>query len=479
MEELIETIKKDFRSYISPNDPKYKRLSKLRGDLFNLSQTKELFDEGNKKNKESKKKIEQLSNEITKLESEIEGIKNNKIYENAFEWRFEFPEVLDGDGGFVGFDVVIGNPPYGAQFNIQEKEYIRTYYKSYQYKFDSYVYFIELGIKLLKPTGFLELITPIVWLNLDNCYPIRSIVIGDNNLKRIYIHGEGVFDEAVINTLSFQLMKAPPTNELIIITNALTFSANKDEWIDSNSLKIEFKISPEKKKVIDKIRIKSEFLSKFGEVIQGITPYDSYQGQAKDIIENRAYHFEYKKDNTCGKWLEGKNLNRYSINWDNKWLSYGGWLAAPRDKRFFEGNRILFREVPGRGKRIQACLVEEEYYYGHSISPFKPYDHHLKDLEYILGIINSKLISWYGNLTLANFGKDIFPKLNPNDIKELPIPSSFDNYEEIIYRVKKIITAKSEDNKSNSISVEKELDQLIYRLYDLTEEEIIMIENNG
>lgn len=112
MEELIDSIKKDFKSHISPNDIKYKKLSKLRGDLFNLSQTQELFDEGNKKNKDTKKKIEQLSKEITNLENEIEEIKSNKIYETAFEWRFEFPEVLNGDGDYIGFDVLIGNPPY-------------------------------------------------------------------------------------------------------------------------------------------------------------------------------------------------------------------------------------------------------------------------------------------------------------------------------------------------------------------------------
>ncbi len=107
LEELINSIKKDFRSYISPNDPKYKKLSKLRGDLFNLSQTKDLFDDGNKRNKDTKKKIEKLSNEITKLENEIEEIKNNRIYENAFEWRFEFPEALNNGGDFVGFDVIL------------------------------------------------------------------------------------------------------------------------------------------------------------------------------------------------------------------------------------------------------------------------------------------------------------------------------------------------------------------------------------
>lgn len=476
MEELIDSIKKDFRSYISPNDPKYKKLSKLRGDLFNLSKTKELFDEGKKKNKDTKKKIEKLSNDIRKLETSIEEIKTNKVYENAFEWRFEFPEILNADGDFIGFDIVIGNPPYGAQFNDQEKKYIREAYKSYQYKYDSYVYFIELGINLLKSNGILEYITPILWLTLDNCYPIRSIITKENNLKRLFIHGEGVFDEAVVNTLSFQVEKKAPTKELLIIKDSVIFSTDKFEWIDKESLKIEFRITPEEKRIIDKIRSKSAFLSKFGDVIQGITPYDSYQGQSKEIIESRAYHFDFKKDSSCGKWLEGKNLNRYTITWDNKWLSYGDWLAAPREKRFFEGRRILFREVPGKGRRIQASIADEEYYYGHSISPFKPFDQHLQDLEYILGVVNSKLISWYGNLTLSNFGKEVFPKLNPNDIKELPIPSDFGEYQVISTIVKKIILGKDKDSKIDTSELENEIEVNLYKIYNISEDEIKLIE---
>lgn len=476
MEELIDSIKKDFRSYISPNDPKYKKLSKLRGDLFNLSRTKELFDEGNKKNKDTKKKIEKLSIDIKKLETSIEEIKTNRVYENAFEWRFEFPEILSNEGDFIGFDIVIGNPPYGAQFNDQEKKYIREFYKSYQYKYDSYVYFIEVGINLLKSNGILEYITPILWLTLDNCYPIRSIIAKENNLKRLFIHGEGVFDEAVVNTLSFQVEKKAPTKELLIIKDSGIFSTDKFEWIDKESLKIEFRITPEEKRIIDKIRSKSAFLSKFGDVIQGITPYDSYQGQSKEIIESRAYHFDFKKDSTCGKWLEGKNLNRYTITWDNKWLSYGDWLAAPREKRFFEGRRILFREVPGKGRRIQASIADEEYYYGHSISPFKPFDQHLQDLEYILGVVNSKLISWYGNLTLSNFGKEVFPKLNPNDIKELPIPSDFGEYQVISTIVKKIILDKDKDSKIDTSELENEIEVNLYKIYNISEDEIKLIE---
>lgn len=241
-------------------------------------------------------------------------------------------------------------------------------------------------------------------------------------------------------------------------------------------MKIEFRITPEEKRIIDKIRSKSAFLSKFGDVIQGITPYDSYQGQSKEIIESRAYHFDFKKDSSCGKWLEGKNLNRYTITWDNKWLSYGDWLAAPREKRFFEGRRILFREVPGKGRRIQASIADEEYYYGHSISPFKPFDQHLQDLEYILGVVNSKLISWYGNLTLSNFGKEVFPKLNPNDIKELPIPSDFGEYQVISTIVKKIILSKDKDSKIDTSELENEIEVNLYKIYNISEDEIKLIE---
>jgi hypothetical protein len=472
-EKLINQIKTDFRTEIGKNDPLLLKKNKLGGELYNLLNQANVFEPNEKEKKERNKRKDTLEVAINKLATEIEEIKSSAIYKDAFEWRFEFPEILDKTGGFIGFDAVIGNPPYGAEFHSQEKKYICDNYKSYLYKYDSYVYFIELGLSILKPHGFLEYITPILWLTLDNCHPIRSIVSQQNDLKRIFIHGEGVFDEAVVSTLSFQIQKSDPKNELLIINEPLRFSTNKFEWINKETFKIEYRLSPEIKNVIDKIRLKSVYLSEFGDVIQGITPYDSYQGQSKETIENRAFHFDFKKDNTCGKWLEGKNLNRYSIVWDNKWLSYGDWLAAPREKRFFEGSRILFREVPGKGKRIQASITDELYYYGHSISPFKPFEKNKNDLKYLLGIVNSKLVSWYGKYTLSNFGKDIFPKLNPNDIKELPIPKNLGKYDEITKLVDRIL---DQIPSSSGDKLEVKIDRLVYQAYGLTEEEIKIVE---
>jgi hypothetical protein len=127
MERLIADIKSDFRTEISLNDPKVKKLRKLQGELFQLTNQGQLFEMSKKEKAEWNRKVKQLTEETKKLETEIEEIKSNKIFENAFEWRFEFPEVLNDDGDFVGFDVVIGNPPYIRQEEIKE---LKPHFKS-------------------------------------------------------------------------------------------------------------------------------------------------------------------------------------------------------------------------------------------------------------------------------------------------------------------------------------------------------------
>ncbi len=162
MEKLITDIKSDFRSEISLNDPKIKKLRKLSGELFQLTQQTQLFEMDKKEKAEWNKKVTQLTAEIKILEIEIEEIKANKIFENAFEWRFEFPEVLNDDGDFVGFDVVIGNPPYltyhGRRRELISNEmiyYLKNNYntiidKSGAGKYNSVMFFIEKSFQLGK-----------------------------------------------------------------------------------------------------------------------------------------------------------------------------------------------------------------------------------------------------------------------------------------------------------------------------------------
>lgn len=195
--------------------------------MFNLSQTKELFDDENKKNKDTKKKIEQLSKEITNLEKEIEEIKSNKIYETAFEWRFEFPEVLNGDGDYIGFDVLIGNPPYiqlqklGEESDALEKQNFETFAKTG----DIYQLFYELGVNLLMNKGQLCYITSNKWMRTDYGKVTRNFFGTKCNVHLVVDFGMGqMFDSATTYTNILLLTKQNPTETVLLCRVKMTIN---------------------------------------------------------------------------------------------------------------------------------------------------------------------------------------------------------------------------------------------------------------
>jgi type I restriction-modification system DNA methylase subunit len=427
--------------------------------------------------------------------------------DKAFNWNKEFPQVFEKGG----FDVVIGNPPYGASFNEVEKAFISKF-ETYKYRFESYVYFYEKGITITKKGGYLGFITPEIWLNLENCKSLRKFIFTNSDLVEIHIIGEAVFAEAVVNTVISILCKEKTRQEFTIINKGNSWNYPYETWGRARLLAIEYRISLDEQRIFERIEKNSSCLENLGEVIQGITPYDKYRGQDSELIKKRGYHYDYKKDSTCGKWLNGEDVTRFTLSWSGEWLSYGEWLAAPREKRFFEGNRLVFREIPGKNKRIQAALTDE--------------------------------VSYYGNLKLPNFGKEIFPKLNPQDIKMLPIsnqigstqlpfidradrmlllnkdlhevsqkfqrsiqrkfaievlPNKLQDWYLLTYaqfiaelgkkKVKLSLSEEAEwegyfvqeskkalELKSKIETTDKEIDRMVYQLYELTEEEIRVVE---
>ncbi|MBP4142067.1 N-6 DNA methylase [Flavobacterium sp. P4023] len=363
-----------------------------------------------------KRKLTSLNNNIKCGNSLIESkaIAGDK----AFNWKEQFPEVFAKGG----FDVIIGNPPYGASFNESEKNYILKKYKSYQYKFESYLYFYERGVSILNEKGLLSFITPELFLRLEKSGNIRKFLLENSTVLELKFCGENVFADVKVNSVILTLKKEISMVEsfIIIPENGISWAYKYSIWKKANDLKIEYEISTNTFELISKVDKNSISLGKLGDAIQGLTPYDSYRGQSQEIIKNRAYHHKLKIDETCGKWLDGKHISRYSINKNEEWLQYGDWLAAPREPKFFESPRLLFREIPGQNKRIQTIFTSEKSYYGHSITPFILNNKEF-DVFYILSIVNSRLISWYASQKCSNFSKKTFPKLNPKDIKELPI----------------------------------------------------------
>ncbi len=413
---------------------------------------------------------------------------------NAFDWPRAFPHVFAAGG----FDAVIGNPPYGASFDENIKTYIRNKFHTYKYKYDSYIYFIEKAILLSRNGGYISFITPELWLKLESSAPLREYIAKNADIDKLFICGENVFEDAVVNTVVFRLHRG-------IISKGIEIENQKSKWIlPSESWKlanghiIDYRINPKWDSLIEKVKkIAPNPLGKLGEVIQGITPYDKYRGQSPDLIKKRGFHFDHQIDETCGKWLAGKDVSRYMLGWSGEWLKYGPWLAAPRDHRFFSGTRLLFREVPGPGKRIQATFAEGIYYHGHSITPFVKHPDNMYDLKYILGIANSKLISWLGGKTLPNFGKDVFPKMNPQDVSAIPIrtidfsnPAEVQLHQRIVELVQTMLELhkrlgqplpphEQELLQRRIQTTDRAIDTLVYELYGLTEEEIKVVESSA
>ena len=190
LQKIIDTIKNDFRTEIGNNDPKQIRLRKLSGDLYNLLNQGKLFELDSTQKKKSKEKQQKLESDINILAKEIEEIKNNVIYKSAFEWRFEFPEVLNNNGDFEGFDAIIGNPPYIGEkghkevFRIIRQGNLANFY---QRKMDIFYFFFHLGLQLLKANGKLSFITTNYYLTSDggenlrtdfkNCATVNGLII--------------------------------------------------------------------------------------------------------------------------------------------------------------------------------------------------------------------------------------------------------------------------------------------------------------
>jgi adenine-specific DNA-methyltransferase len=329
MERLINDIKSDFRSEISGNDPKLKKLYKLNGELANLTTQTTLFEMSKKEKSAWSKKVETLTKETKKLETEINEIRDNQIYENAFEWRFEFPEVLNDAGDFTGFDVVIGNPPYlsGASFR-EFHNFFNTRFEVAEYQLDLYTFFIELSNLILRPNAYLAFITPSSWLKNIKMGKTRKYFL--NNFQAISINPNisKAFEEAQVDTLIVLSHKTSMVSSLDTTTSIWSFNnenqvevkhkINQEYFRGNQSFVFDVEVNSKQRKLIKKIRNLSTNLDSIFEITRGVNPYDKYRGQSQEIIKSKAYHSQTKKDDTfTAEWQGHDKL----IHWKQNGIS--------------------------------------------------------------------------------------------------------------------------------------------------------------
>ena len=232
MEMLISEIKRAFRTEIMFNDRKLLRLNKLKADLS--VEQEDLFADEAIRQQRAKQREKDLK-ELAKLEQEVADIQNNKVFENAFEWRFEFPEALNENGDFVGFDVVLGNPPYIRQEAISPlKAQLQERFETYHGSADLYVYFVELGVKLLSKRGKFSFIIANKWMRSSYGKPLRTW-LKTKRLEQIIDYGDlPVFEEATTYPCILSVDKGEPSETLHVVKmEELAFDQLRD-YVQTN-----------------------------------------------------------------------------------------------------------------------------------------------------------------------------------------------------------------------------------------------------
>lgn len=488
MEQLINKIKNDFETEVSKGDKRFLKLNKLKGELLNLSNQSSLFELTKTQKNEWNKKVINISNEIKKHEKEIEEIKSNKIYESAFEWRFEFPEVLNNEGDFEGFDVVLGNPPYiYARDNFTEsiKEYFYENYLAIDNQINSYVLFLEKTISILSSVSNYSLIIPNSLLMVASTSKIREYIIQKSQLNEIvnFIGEtfEGVNVEAIILSGTKGISDCDEIKISIGEDMIIHYSHSKSQNSIANSGYLLNVFSDNvSDNLIQKMSLNSEKLDNVVNIKAGLKAYQRGKGNPKQTDEDvrlRPFDFKYKFDNDTYKYLEGKDINRFYINWSKSYLKYGDHLAEPR---IFKGEKIILREITGKyPKSLLATYTNEDYLFNMSNIAILPKNSQI-NLKYILAIISSSLLSYFFIKNTAKSVRKMFPKIILNDLRKFPIKLIDQSKQnEFVTLIDKITAAKKTDPATDTSILEAEIDHLVYKLYKLTEEEIQIVENCG
>ncbi|MDM8561452.1 TaqI-like C-terminal specificity domain-containing protein [Candidatus Parabeggiatoa sp. HSG14] len=362
--------------------------------------------------------------------------------DKAFNWQNEFPQVFEKGG----FDVVIGNPPYVSRNMTNNlKSYLKKSFQTAQYQLELYIAFIEKASQLICPTSYFSFIVPNSWLKNHMMSDCRNYILSNLNIIELIPSLENVFTDASVDTMIF-LFSNQEKNDKIEIKQIINKEFIRKHFVSQNRFltndryTFDVEVSDEIQPIIKKLSKDIVQVGSVLDVIRGINPYDKYTGQSADVIKTRAYHSNYKKNETFVPELKGLHLSRYNYQWDKKhFISYGDWLAAPREPKYFSGERIIFREI--LGKTLVSTLITEDFKIDRSLYIAK-YDREYNDqfeIKYVLGILNSKLMAFYFRYTNNEFD-NLFPKIRVGEFKKLPIKSkNKQNQKELSAKVEEIL----------------------------------------
>lgn len=497
MEEFILSIKQNFSSEIRLNDPRRTKRQKLASELYHrftgtfLFEPETPYGQTEKQlEKQRKAEKEKLEKEIEKLDNEIEEVKNNKIYENSFEWRFEFPEVLNDEGDFVGFDVVIGNPPYvftkEGDFSDLYKTNISKFFEKYNVKTESKGLNIQTGkinlfgiflirsYEILKKGAEVNVIIPNNILRATTYEAIRKFLIENTELVEIVDLGNNIFEDATVATVLLSYKRnILKDNEVKIIKEIKNFKEKEysydyiNQSIFYSNVSFTFNILLKKIEVsiIDKMLKNSESLEKY---FRYISP--GIDGDKDKFVKKEIFNHAYKP------LLYGKDFGRYIIKFNSNYIEYDrNKLNRAREEEIFLSNKILIQRISGGLMPLTCTIDYDNYYTFNSVNNLVLKEDSEYCLEFFLGLLNSKLLNWFYSVMFSN-KSTLTVNISKTFLIELPIKTSDDSI--ITNLVTKILTLKKDNPEADTSALEREIDIMVYELYGLSEEEIKIVEES-
>ncbi|MGL2601132.1 class I SAM-dependent DNA methyltransferase [Helicobacter pylori] len=495
---------------------------------------------------------------IRALRKKLDDALSGGEYHNAFEWRFEFPEVLDDEGNFLGFDCIIGNPPYIRQEHIKDLKPLleKQYQDFYNSSSDIYTYFFALAYHLLKEKGFSAFITSNKYARAKYGTKLRELLLKKTTIASyMELNALKVFESATVDTSIIHFIKQPPLKESVFNYYEPTQN-DKDDLKNTpsllmrqNALQIESFIFANATllDLRDKIEsvgtpLKDWDIQIYRGILTGANEAFIIPTEKRDAIlkncddaqkDERGMSERERTKELIKPILRGKDIKRYSYEWADLWVIFIPWhfpnTGSPKDMEQNEQDfsthypiiyahllshkdELLKRNKDETGKRYEwYCLqrwaasylqdfekekivygeiVQEPrfyldngecelgYFYAEATSFILTGEH----LRYLLGMLHSKLITFAFKTFYAGGGLgESGYRYKKAFIERLPIPQITEKNQEladkIIALVDKILALKEKDPKANTQELEKEIDALVYQLYNLTDEEIKTIEN--
>lgn len=414
----------------------------------------------------------------------------------VFNWQGEWADILTGSGG--GFDAVIGNPPYGADLSEAEVAYLQRAFSTGGRTSDTYVFFMEQAVRLCRPGGFVSMIVPTGWYSGAQFSALRQHTARATDPVSFVNLPYDVF-KAWVDTTVFVLKKrstpttwprtAPCTvqlrtfpkrhrirssTELVMTTTPAEFV----EWFADGADDYLTYANSGVTRLLRKVQARGKPFGQLADIQRGVTPFA--------LTETRTHSTSRPAfDGTVRRYLIDRGPKRY-IRFDHT-------IAEPKPERYFTGPRLLLRELISRQFRLQAVRVDEPFVTNKSLQSILAQAGG-PSLYYLLGILNSRLMSWYF-LRRSQVGqRDDFPKIVLKETRALPValPEGKQGpnlarqleafVEQMVNLTEKLASARTAPEKETlqrqADATDQQIDRIVYNLYGLTVTEIETVESS-